>query len=342
MRHVILAVDDEPTNLKLMEALLAPRGYIVETALSGKEALDKITTLRPDLVLLDIMMPEMDGYEVCKRIKDDGALPYIPIIFLTAIHTDQNSITLGLDIGADDYIRKPFDSLELLSRVKACLRVKELYDEVARTKAELSRYVSLSTLDMVEKEGSSEGIEIGQTRDVTVLFSDMRGFTHIAEEMKPEEVFETLNLSLSKQIEVIAAHHGIVDKLNGDEVMAVFEGPDMAQNALQCGMAIVKALGGRESCEGSDWMGVGIGINTGPVYIGSIGSETMKDYTVVGNTVNIAARLCGLAEEFQILFTETTRDSIEGKGFRYNSMGGISLKGLTSPIEVFELKGKMG
>lgn len=341
-RKKILAVDDEPTNLKLLEAVLAPRGYMLEMALSGQEALDKIKTLIPDLVLLDIMMPGMDGYEVCEKIKGDPTLPYIPIIFLTAIHADQKSITFGLDIGGDDYIRKPFDNLELLSRIKACLRVKDLYDNLSRTKAELARYVSLSTLEMVEKTTSGGGIQAGQTRDVTVLFSDIRGFTHFTEHMKPKDVFETLNLCLSKQIEVVEAYHGIVDKLTGDQIMAVFEGPDMVRNALQSGMAIVDSLYNLEFRRREDWIEVGIGVNTGPVYIGSIGSQTMKDYTAVGTTVNVAARLCDLARKSQILFAEPTRDFIEGKEFGYESIGKISLRGLTTPIEAFELRRRMG
>ena len=336
----IFAVDDEPINLKLLEATLVPEGYTLETALSGEEALDKIKSSLPDLILLDVMMPGMNGYEVCKKIRADASLPYIPIIFLTAMKTDQKDIIHGLDAGGDDYIRKPFDTVELLSRIRAALRVKDLYDELARTKAELSRYVSLSTVQMVEKTTSGEATQAGQTADITVLFSDIRGFTNIAENMKPDEVFEMLNLSLSRQIEVIEDHHGIIDKLNGDEIMVVFEGPEMAQNALQCGMGIVKALSRPELSHAADWVGVGIGINTGPVYIGSLGSETMKNYTVVGTTVNIAARLCGVAKKFQILFTETTMKLIEGKGFAYHSVGKPSLRGISTPLETFELMGK--
>jgi len=155
--------------------------------------------------------------------------------------------------------------------------------------------------------------------------------------MNPEKVFEMLSPYLSKQIRVVEDHHGIIDKLSGDEVMAVFEGSDMAQNALQCGIAIAKALCSPEACQGVGWLGVGIGINTGPVCIGSIGSETMRDYTVVGNTVNIAAKLCGFAGKFQILFTESTLKLIEGKGFQYRSLGKIALKGIVSPVEAFEL-----
>ncbi len=333
----ILVVDDEPKNLRLLEAVLAPRGYDLKTVSSGQEALDIIRTFMPDLVLLDIMMSGMDGYQVCKRIKEDGSLPYIPIIFLTAIHTDQASISFGLDVGGDDYIRKPLDNLELLSRIRACLRVKELYDELSWTKAKLSRYVSLSTLRMIEKSSLEGGIEIGQTRDITVLFSDIRGFAHIAEGMKPEEVFHTLNLCLSKQIGVVEAHGGVVDKLTGDQMMAVFEGPDMARSALRCGISIIQVLQELEPTRGGDWIAVGIGIDMGSVYIGSIGSEKMKDYTAVGNTVNTAARLCGRAEKFQILFTETARRLIKREEFQYRSVGKIFLKGLMSPIEAFEL-----
>jgi adenylate cyclase len=333
----ILAVDDEPTNLRLLEAILVPEGYALKTVLSGNEALDEIKSRNPDLVLLDVMMPGMDGYQVCERIRADSPASYIPIIFLTAMKTDQRDIVHGLDIGGDDYIRKPFDAVELLSRIRAALRVKELYDKLMLTKAELSRYVSLSTVEMVEKTTLEEGIQEGQTKDVTVLFSDIRGFTNLAENLDPKKVFEMLNHSLSTQMEVVEGRNGIIDKMSGDEIMAVFEGPDMAKNALACGRGMVKALKSTYDHQGRGGVGVGIGINTGPVYIGSIGSETMKDYTVVGNTVNIAARLCGFAKKFQILFTEATKELIEGYGFPYKSLGKVQVKGVTSPLETFEL-----
>lgn len=334
----ILAVDDEPINIKLIEAILIPQGYAVETATNGQEALDKVRTTKPDLILLDIMMPDMDGYQACERIRGDTSLPYIPIIFLTATRTDQKDMIHGLEIGGDDYVLKPFDTFELLSRIRAALRVKGLYDELARTKTELSRYVSLSTLKMVEKTTLGRDISAGETMDVTVLFSDIRGFTKITEDMDPAEVFEMLNLYLSKQIRTVEDHQGIIDKLTGDEIMAIFEGQDMARNALQCAVAIVNTLCSSDSCLTADWVGVGIGINTGPVYVGSVGSETFKDYTVMGNTVNIAARLCGFAKKFQILFTESTRDLIDAKEFGCTSVGKLSLKGIKAPMEVFGLR----
>jgi len=338
VNKVILAVDDKPTNLKLLEAVLVSNGYRIETASGGRDALESIESVNPDLVLLDVMMPGMNGFEVCKEIRSRPLIPYIPIIFLTAVQLDQADVIRGLDIGGDDYIRKPFDELELLSRIRAALRVKQLNDELRRTKAELARYVSLSTLRMVEMISSGKQVPSGRTTDVTVLFSDIRGFTHLAASLTSSKVFEVLNLYLSKQIQIVEQHGGIVDKLTGDEVMAVFDGPDMVSNALRCGRGIVETLCESEPDLNTDWIGVGIGINTGPVYVGSVGSETMKDYTVVGNTVNVAARLCGVAKNFQILFAENTERLIGPRQAAYSSIGRIGLKGLRKRTEVFELK----
>lgn len=337
MQKVILAVDDEPVNLDLLEAVLLPEGFYVEKAMSGEEALEKIKTIQPALILLDIMMPGMNGYTVCERIKADTRLPYMPIIFLTAKYKDPKDLIHGLDIGGDDYIGKPFNPPELLSRIRSALRLKELFDKLLKTKAELSRYVSLSTIEMVEKSTSGEMLKAGESRDVTVLFSDIRGFTTLSENMDPQKVFEMLNLYLSKQINIIEDHQGIIDKLSGDEIMAIFEGPNMVKNALRCGTSIVKTLCNAEQCAADDWIGVGIGINTGPVYVGSIGSETIKDFTVVGNTVNVAARLCGFAQKFQVIFSEYTKNFIEDEGFEYQFAGKISLKGISKPVEVFEV-----
>lgn len=333
----ILVVDDKPKNIKLLEARLAPEGCIIEGTLSGQEALLKIKASIPDLILLDVVMPGMSGYQVCEKIRSDPSIPYVPIIFLTASMITRKDLIYGLDIGGDDYLRKPFDSLELFSRIRAALRVKDLYDKLARAKSELARYVSLSTLHMVEKVTSGEIIGAGQSAEVTVLFSDIRGFTNITERMDPKEIFEMLNLYLSKQMEVIEDHDGIIDKLTGDEVMAVFEGPDMAKNALRCAIAITRALRGLEIQQRNGWIGVGIGINTGPVYVGSIGSERMKDYTVVGNTVNMAAKLCASARKFQVLFTESTNRLLAGEKFNYQPVGKFSLNVNNSPATVFEM-----
>jgi len=333
----ILIVDDTPMNIDLLEAILSPEGYTVDSAESGEEALEKVVKDTPELILLDVMMPKMNGYEVCRRIRENKALPYIPIIYITASEIEQKNIIEGLDAGGDDYIRKPFDAAELRARIIASLRVKGLYEELARTKAELSRYVSLSTLRMVEGMITGQEKTGNRSAEVTVLFSDIRGFSQISTDLDPEEVFHMLNLNLEKQIRVVEAYHGIIDKLSGDEVMAVFEGPEMSENALRCALEIVQELSESESRGELQLPYVGVGINTGPVYLGSLGTKSFRDYTVIGNTVNIAARLCGLADKFQVLVTETTLKSIRHGEFQFQPIGEKMLKGLSKPMEIFQV-----
>jgi adenylate cyclase len=152
-------------------------------------------------------------------------------------------------------------------------------------------------------------------------------------------VFEKLNNSLASQIKVIEKHHGIIDKLSGDEIMALFQGEGMAENAVACAQAIIASLMSGNPHQGDGWVGVGIGIHSGRAYMGTLGSETRKHHTVVGNTVNIAARLCGYAKKFQILFSADTEKLIREKGFNFNyqSVGELTLKGLRAPIEAFEV-----
>jgi len=334
----ILLIDENSEGFELLAAVLGSEGYIVELVTNGKEALHKVKSIIPDLILLNIIMPEMNGYRFCETIRADSSLPYIPIIFFTTIKINKEEVIRGLEVGGDDYIQKPFDYLELLCKIKVTLRVKSLYDELIRVKAELAQYVSLPTLQMIEKKGNRKVVQTPEVKEVTVLFSDIRRFTNMASRMAPTEVFKMLNYLLSKQIKIINNCYGMIDKLSGDEIMVVFEGPEMAQNALQCGKDICKIFGNSKNYpSATNSIGVGIGINTGLVHMGSIGSQTLKKYTVVGHTVNIAARLCGVAKKSQILFTETTKKLIKNRDFRYKSIGKVPLKGISTPTELFEV-----
>lgn len=212
----ILVVDDVSVNIELLKAFLEPRGYHVNGAASGADALKIIDKSVPDLILLDVMMPEMNGFETCRRIREKKDLPYIPIIFITASELDQQNAIEGLDSGGDDYIRKPFQTVELISRIKANLRVKSTHDQLSKIKSELSRYVSLSTVRMVENMVTDDKGPRNRMANVTVMFSDIRGFTQLAADADPELVFEKLNDSIKKQIGVIEGCHGIIDKLTGD------------------------------------------------------------------------------------------------------------------------------
>jgi PAS domain S-box-containing protein len=229
------------------------------------------------------------------------------------------------------------ETSELLSKVRATVEIKDLYDDLTKIMSELTHYVSTPTVEAAQKIAKGKMADTGEIVQVTVLFSDIRGFTSFTENMDPIEVFKMLNLYLSVQIRIVEGYHGIIDKLTGDEVMAVFTGPDMAINALHCAREIIRTLSDFHFQTGKEWSGVGIGINTGPAYIGSIGSETRKDHTVIGTTVNVAARLCGYAQRFQAIFPESTMRLAAGNAFEYRSAGKVTLKGLSAPIEIFEL-----
>lgn len=208
---------------------------------------------------------------------------------------------------------------------------------MAKTKAELSRYVSLPTLKMVEnKVQHTQAEALDQDAYVTVLFSDIRGFTQISEGMAPSDVFAELNVNIGKQLKIIEKYQGIIEKLNGDEVIAIFYGPDMGDNALGCALEIIQELSESGFVGESEMFNVGIGINTGHIYLGSLGNESFRDYTIIGNTVNIAARLCGLADKLQVLFTETTLTTIHQERYRFQPIGKKLLKGMSKPIKVFK------
>lgn len=210
-------------------------------------------------------------------------------------------------------------------------------EELAKVKSELARYVAPPTMEIVEKIAKGKEVNTGEIINVTVLFSDIRGFTRFSENMNPDELFRVLNLYLSIQIQMVEKYDGVIDKLNGDEVMAVFYGEKMAENALNCALAIIKELREKELGMEREWIGVGIGINTGPAYLGPLGSENRKQFTLIGTTVNVAARLCGIAKKFEVLFGKSTEELIRDRSFYYQFIGNVSLKGLSVPFEVFRL-----
>lgn len=337
MSRKILIVDDKAANLSLLEAILVPRGFEVNSASSGEQALQLAIDFQPDALLLDVMMPEMDGYEVCRRLRKLKHKSYVPVIFVTASEFGEEDMLKGFEAGGDDYVCKPLDVPVLLARVEACLRVKSLHENLTQIKAELSHYVSSSTMQMVESRVAGHAESGNRRTDVTVLFSDIRQFTHRTEQLDPEIVFEILNVTLGYQIEIIEKHGGVIDKLNGDEVMAVFEGDEMADCAIACASDIIRQFPEvQRRCE-FDLPSVGIGINSGPVFRGSLGRGTFSDYTVIGATVNIAARLCGQATLSQVLVSDMTRQAIAGNSPTMQSVGFRDLKGLSEPLELFEL-----
>jgi class 3 adenylate cyclase len=315
----ILAVDDNKQNLELLRKALSAAGYEVVTALDGPAGLGLIESAPWDLVLLDVMMPGMSGYEVCERIRASEATRLLPVVMLTALSEVSHRIR-GIEAGADDFLSKPFNREELLTRVKSLLRIKKLHDDLETKNGLLrtlfGRYVSEKVAAEIVADPGRHLKLGGEKREVTVLFGDLRGFTPLAERLDPEDAVDILNVYLTIVIDTVFEFSGTLDKFRGDGFMAFFGAPmrrdDDPANAVHCALAMQERLKGVTFPKFPDLrLHVGIGINTGIVLAGNIGSERRTDYTVIGNEVNVAQRFESNAGPGQILITGSTYECVK-------------------------------
>ncbi|MEG3976820.1 response regulator [Microcoleus sp. herbarium8] len=331
----IMLVDDEPDNLTLLQELLQVEGYTTVSALSGDEALSLARTFRPDLILLDIMMPDMDGFDVCDILRKDTALQTVPVIFLTAL-SDDTSRLKGLERMADDYLTKPFNSCLLLAKIKNILQLSQMRSQVVTSQFnqqvtetsqrqiaaawEASEYIAekfqLFVPEQILTRIAPKGIESIQLGNVTeeeltILFCDIRGFTTIAESQPAHETFVWLNAFFTKMNDCITSHGGFIDKYLGDAIMAVFDLPTShAINAIEAAVAMQESLqefnADRHKYNLEYPVNIGTGINTGIGMIGTLGSDRRMDSTVIGDVVNTASRLENLTKIYgcQIIVSE--------------------------------------
>jgi class 3 adenylate cyclase len=315
----ILAVDDNKQNLDLLTKALTAAQYDIITATDGPTALNLVERAAADLVLLDVMMPGMSGYEVCERIRANETTRRLPVVMLTALHDVSHRIK-GIEAGADDFLTKPFNREELLTRVKSLLRIKTLHDDL-ETKNRLlrtlfGRYVSEEVAAEIIADPERQLKLGGEKREVTVLFGDLRGFTPLAERLDPQDAVEILNVYLSHVIDSVFEHKGVLDKFRGDGFMAFFGAPivheDHSASAVRCAIDMQQRLKGLSFVKFPDLhLHMGIGINTGTVIAGNIGSERRTDYTVIGNEVNVAQRFESNAGPGQILITGSTYERVK-------------------------------
>jgi class 3 adenylate cyclase len=315
----ILAVDDNKQNLTLLQKALTAANYEVLTAMDGPTALALIASAAVDLVLLDVMMPGMSGYEVCERIRANEATRLLPVVMLTAL-TEVADRIHGIEAGADDFLTKPFNREELLTRVRSLLRIKTLHDDI-ETKNRLlrtlfGRYVSEEVAAEIVADPGRHLRLGGERRHVTVLFGDLRGFTPMAESLDPEAAVEILNVYLTHVVDAVFEFGGTLDKFRGDGIMAIFGAPmqheDDPANAIRCALVLQERL---KDITFAKFPGLclrmGVGINTGIVISGNIGSERRMDYTVIGNEVNVAQRFESNAGPGQILITGSTYEHVK-------------------------------
>lgn len=326
----ILIVDDEPNNLFLLEELLLSEDYIPICASSGIDALAIAEELIPDLILLDVMMPDLDGFEVCQRLREDGKLQTIPVIFLTALDDDRSRLR-GLEMMGDDYLTKPINSQLLLTKIASLLRLANLRSQKSRQQVtaawEVNNYISEKFrlfvpeqyLERIAPKGV-ESIQLGNAREeeITVLFCDIRGFTTITESQTLKETFNWLNGFFTQMSQAITANHGFIDKFLGDAVLAIFDRTkNHAADAINAALTMEERLIGfnrdRSQYNLELPIKIGIGIHTGMGLIGTVGSDQRMDSTVIGDVVNTAARLEELTKNYKcsILASNTTINHIK-------------------------------
>jgi class 3 adenylate cyclase len=361
----ILAVDDLPQNLRLLDAVLSPRGYRIVTASSGEEALSLLPTSKVDLVLLDILMPGMDGYEVCRRIRVLPGFEFLPIVMITA-SGDQEKLR-AIEAGADDFVSKPFDQSELLARVASLTRVKRYQDTIERQSAELARwnselearvraqvdelqrvnrlrrFLSPQLVDLIIDSGD-ERFLASHRREIVVVFCDLRGFTPFAESSEPEEVMHVLGEYHSALGELIHRFEGTLERFTGDGLMVFFNDPMTCEDAAERAVTMAVAMRDRVTELAAGWHGrghdlaLGIGIAQGFATLGRIGFEGRFDYAAIGSVTNLAARLCGEALAWQILVAQRVYSATEGLAVG-ESVGALELRGFSRPIRVFDVTG---
>ena len=360
----ILVVDDTPRNVKLVADLLAAKGYNVITAGSGRDALSSIDANSPDLVLLDVVMPEMSGYEVCRTIRAQPATAMLPVVMVTALDPGEERIK-GIEVGADDFLTKPINQAELLARVKSLLRIKELHDKVQNQAAELSewnkslehrvheqveqlkrlerlkRFFSPQLVELIVAGGAEDPLKTHR-REVTVVFLDLRGFTSFAESSEPEEVMAVLREYHREMGKLIVEHEGTLERFTGDGMMIFFNDPAPVPNPAERATRMALAMRDRVRELTVQWqklgyeLDFGVGIAQGYATIGAIGFEERWDYGAIGTVTNLASRLCGEAKPGQILVPQRFVGAVENL-IELESVGELKLKGFQRAVTAYNI-----
>jgi adenylate cyclase len=317
----ILVADDDWLNRDLLKAYLSTSGCEVFTAADGRTALEMALEHVPDLALVDVQMPRLDGLALCAALKSRPETQFIPVVIVTALDREDEKVK-AIEAGADDFVTKPYSSLVLLTRVRSLLRIKRLHDDVeARNqllRQVLDRFLAEDVTDIILTDPERYLQLGGEMRRVTVLFADVRGFSRYSEEHSAPEVIQTLNRIFKSLTQVVFTHQGTFDKYLGDGLMAFYGAPvsteDDAQRALDTALEMQERFGNLCERAGEEFsnLGLGIGLHTGEAVVGNIGSEKVMDYTVVGLVVNVAKRLQEIAHGGQIMVGEETFKLVKG------------------------------
>ena len=335
---IILIVDDEPFNVDYLVQELEESDYSLVTATNGKEALDRVRSEKPDLILLDIMMPVMDGFAVLGELKADPVLQNIPVIVISAVN-DLESMVKGINLGAEDYLPKPFEPTLLHARISASLEKKSLRDQQRKL---LHTFTSDTVAEQLMANGFSLG---GKKIRASIMFTDIRSFTTLSEKSDAADIIELLNDYYAAIFEPISRHGGIVNQIIGDGLMALFgatiQNNGHQQDAVLAAMDMMDTLrvfNEKQAESGKIQIKIGIGIASGTVIAGYAGTHHRATYTCVGDTVNLAARMEAHTKEVgkPILFDAETRASLP-ESMQIDSLGEVIFRGKTIPVQIYSI-----
>jgi adenylate cyclase len=341
----VLVADDLADNVELVRDLLTIEGYRVLSASNGRDALALIREHLPDLVILDLDMPYLTGYEVCEQLKADQATANVPVLMLTAWAAPDQRVK-GLQLGAEDYLAKPFDYRELVERVKARLRTKREADDLRAAELAIrdtfARYVSPRVVERLLSDPSQVQLG-GRQQVVTVLFADLRGYTATAETLPPEQLVDILNGHLTVAAQAVLAHEGTISQYSGDLVMAIFNAPlpqpDHALRAARAALRLRRDMAIYHATQPANLrMSFGTGIVTGEAVVGNIGAREWLNYTAIGDTVNLAKRLEEMARGNEILMAASTQQAL-GLLAQSELRGQTDIRGRSEPVTVYVLQG---
>jgi class 3 adenylate cyclase len=357
----LLVVDDNEINGDLLSRQLERHGHIVSVVTSGREALDVIKPQKFDLVLLDIMMPEINGYQVLQRLKRDENGRDIPVIMISALQ-EMESVARCIEIGAEDYLTKPFDPVLLKAKISACLERKRLRDQEVEyqmrlkelnrelevrnrfIRATFGRYLSDDIANSILE--SPDGVALGgEKRKVVLLMSDLRGFTALTERLEPEQVVQTLNIYFEAMVDVVLKYNGTINEIIGDALLVIFgapqQMPDRAKRAIACAVEMQNAMARvneENRLQGLPEIEMGIGLNEDEVIVGNIGSSKRSKYGVVGSGVNMTSRIESYTVGGQILISDSVRKKA-GDILRIDEQREVIPKGSEAPLKIYEVGG---